>query len=501
MDCASSGSAWRTCTHSPESAGGRSTVGNHPRLQTYAGRPGMREANGHAGDHWPRRISCPGTDPARSRRPTASGTGRCCTTGMAAGSSSSRPGARSRSSCICRCRPTHRCRPGRGSPSDSLLRWSTVGRPVLTRLARTAPSAAGVAIRHPGGPPPSPRHGTIARMASISLRRIARLAALATLAAAALAPVAHAAPATVATEQRATEIGAWAGTVAWSSFDPATNDYHLVVSRNGAAPQRLPVAPSPNAFDVDLGTNRSGSTYAVYSRCATPATNSRPPTGCDLYLLSLASGVEQKLDSLSSPTWDERDPTIFRGEIAFIRNETHGGLNEDVLRTGNTTSGARGTTALVKLHRLAGTLQDPELSASRVAYIRTDRSGATRDVHVRTLKVRGSDKLVYHARSGGANFANVTGPSLSDTAVSFFWARTNQGSGTGNRIVRYSITTGKLSYALGSSRYQYAAWASQALGMAVMFDPSSTGTCSANVNQPGACTVQLTGPLRFDAKP
>jgi hypothetical protein len=37
--------------------------------------------------------------------------------------------------------------------------------------------------------------------------------------------------------------------------------------------------------------------------------------------------------------------------------------------------------------------------------------------------------------------------------------------------------------------------------MAVMFDPSSTGTCSANVNQPGACAVQLTGALRFDAKP
>jgi hypothetical protein len=37
--------------------------------------------------------------------------------------------------------------------------------------------------------------------------------------------------------------------------------------------------------------------------------------------------------------------------------------------------------------------------------------------------------------------------------------------------------------------------------MAVMFDPSGTGSCSANVNQPGACQVQLTGPLRFDARP
>src|SRR3954467_10526583 len=110
-------------------------------------------------------------------------------------------------------------------------------------------------------------------------RRAARVAGLGALCAAVLAPVAHAAPATIATEQRATPVAAWAGTVAWSSYDAATNDYHLVVSRNGAAPHRPPIAASPNAFDVDLGTNRSGSTYAVYSRCTTPPTQNTHPTG------------------------------------------------------------------------------------------------------------------------------------------------------------------------------------------------------------------------------
>jgi hypothetical protein len=338
------------------------------------------------------------------------------------------------------------------------------------------------------------------RSSSLSARRAARMAGLATLAAAVLAPAAHAAPTTIATEQRATPVAAWAGTVAWSSFDPATNDYHLVVSRNGAAPQRLPVAPSANAFDVDLGTNRSGSTYAVYSRCTTPATQSTPPTGCDLYRLSIASGVETKLTTLSSPTWDERDPTIHLGEIAFVRNETHGGRTQDVLRIGNTTSGAHGTTALVKLDRLAGTLQDPELAQSRLAYVRTNRNGTIRDVHVRTLKAGGSDRRVYRATSG-ANAANITGISLSDTAGSFMWGRTNNGSETGNRIVRYTIHTGKLAYAIGSRLYQYTAWASQSLGIAAVVDPSATGSCSANINVPGACTVQLTGPLRFDARP
>jgi hypothetical protein len=346
----------------------------------------------------------------------------------------------------------------------------------------------------------------LALSSSPRCRRTSRAAALAALAGAALAaavlaPAAGAAPTTISTEAQATSVAAWAGTVVWSTFDAATNDYHLVVSRNGAAPQRLPVAPGANAFDVDLGTNRSGSTYAVYSRCTTPATQNTPPTGCDLYRLSIASGVETKLDTLSSPTWDEREPTIFRGEIAFIRNETHGGRNEDVLRIGNTTSGAKGTTALVVRNRLGGSLQDPELSAGRLAYVQSNRNGTVRDVHVRTLKAGGSDKQVYRAKSGGANFANITGPSLSDTAASFFWARTNQGSGTGNRVVRYTIKDGKLAYALGSSRWQYTSWASQALGMAVVNDPSATGSCSGNINVPGACLVQLTGPLRFDAKP
>jgi hypothetical protein len=333
------------------------------------------------------------------------------------------------------------------------------------------------------------------------IRRATRALAIAALAGAALAPAAHAASTTVATEQRATPLAAWAGTVVWSSFDPASNAYRLVASRDGAAPQALPVAPSANAFDADLGTNRNGSTYAVYSRCTTPAADGRPPTGCDLYRLSLGTGVEQRLATLSSPTWDERDPTIFRGRIAFIRNETHRGVNEDVLRIGDTTSGAHGTTALVKLPRRAGTLQRPKLGASRIAYIRTDRSGATRDVHVRGLKPASSDRRVYRARSGGANAANIAGLSLDDTAGAFLWARTNLGSGTGNRIVRYAISTGRLTYARGSSRYVSSAWASAALGAAVMVDPSSTGTCSDNVNVPGACTVQLTGPLAFDAAP
>ena len=75
-------------------------------------------------------------------------------------------------------------------------------------------------------------------------RRGVRALALAGVGCAVLTAAAHAAPTTIATEQRATPVAAWAGTVAWSSYDLTTNEYHLVVSRNGGAPQRVPVAPS-----------------------------------------------------------------------------------------------------------------------------------------------------------------------------------------------------------------------------------------------------------------
>ena len=315
------------------------------------------------------------------------------------------------------------------------------------------------------------------------------------LALGALAPIAQAAPTVLSTEQGATPVAAWAGTVAWSSYQPATNEYRLVVSRDGAAPVPVPIAPSPVPFDVDLGTNRNGSTYAVYTRC----THGR--TGCDVYRASLATGVEQRLTSLSAPTADERDPTIFRGRIAFVRRERHRGRTYDVLRLGDTTSASGRTEALVKLHVDDSGLSKPELSSDRIAYVRS--SGAQQAVHVRTLR-GGHDAAVYVARSGGANFANLTDLSITDDLTAFTWARTNQGSNTGNRLVRYMTRTRRLTFAPGSSRYVSTSWASKRLGMAVSVDRSGTGTCFANVNDPPEatqCSIELTGPVTWNAAP
>jgi hypothetical protein len=298
---------------------------------------------------------------------------------------------------------------------------------------------------------------------------------------AALAPGAAAQAATVLSSEPApTRVAAWNGTVMWSQLDQATGNYRLVKSVDGGAPAPVGVPERAGGpFDVDLGTNRSGSTYAVYTR------------GGDIYRLSVASGVETKITKLSSPTLAERDPTIQRGEIAFIRRD--GGY--DQLRIGDTTSGSKGSRFLVKKRSILGA----ELAIKQVAYV--ERSGASLLVHVRNIS-SGHDQVVYRATSGGANAAGVTRPAYDAEANAFVWARTNLGSGTGNRVVRYTLPGSKLSYAQGSPRYNSTSWAGAQLGAATASSldaGDSPGACDdAGVHY---CYVTVTGPLSFTLSP
>src|SRR4029453_12659461 len=104
-----------------------------------------------------------------------------------------------------------------------------------------------------------------------------------------------------------------------------------------------------------------------------------------------------------------------------------------------------------------------ELAIKQVAYV--EQSGALTLVHVRNLRT-GHDQVVYRAFSGGANDADVTRPTYDADTNAFVWARTNIGSNTGNRIVRYTLPGSKLTYAQGSPRYNTTAWAGTQLGAA-----------------------------------
>ena len=284
----------------------------------------------------------------------------------------------------------------------------------------------------------------------------------------------------LSSEPAPTHVAAWDGTVMWSTLDAATGNYRLMKSVNGGAPTPVGVPERTGGpFDIDLGTNRSGSIYAVYTRNG------------DIYRLSVAAGTEAKITKLSSPTLVERDPTIQRGDIAFIRRD--GGF--DQLRIGNTTSASTGSRFLVKKR----VIRNAELGTTHVAYV--EQSGLTKLVHVRNLST-GRDGVVYRATSGGLNAAGVTKPAYDGERNAFMWARTNIGSNTGNRFVRYTLHGSKLNYAQGSPRYNSTSWAGDQVGAATSSSLDATdspGACDdAGVHY---CFVTVTGPLSFTLNP
>jgi len=310
------------------------------------------------------------------------------------------------------------------------------------------------------------------------LRRAAALSALAAIIPAAAA---HAAPTRVASEQAVSPLVAANGTVAWSSLDPATKQFRLVLSKDGAAPAPANVAPSATAFDVDLGTSRQGTTQAVFARDG------------DLHRYSVAAGTTLVLTKLNSGA-RESLPTIMRGEIAFVR----AGKNADDLMIGNTTSGFKKPRLLLRLAHSRGRIVATELSWDRIAYV-VQRGQSRQWLHVKTLRTL-RDRVIMRASSGALNLSRLTRPSVTPDLKAFVFARTNTGSGVGNQIIRYDVASGKLTYAPGSSRYLSAQFVNPALGVATFSDDSSTGTCFANINDTPdktLCHVDLSGPLTF----
>jgi len=137
-----------------------------------------------------------------------------------------------------------------------------------------------------------------------------RLLVTALLAAAALSAAAPTAPAAelIANLPSVTPLRVIGGTVAWSQWDPSTRGYRFFLHGRGST-VALPIAPRPIPDDFDLGTDAGGAPMLVFTRC-----NPR----CDLYIAGLG-GAERKLDAASSPSADERAPTLSRGRLAWAR--------------------------------------------------------------------------------------------------------------------------------------------------------------------------------------
>ena len=161
------------------------------------------------------------------------------------------------------------------------------------------------------------------------------------------ASAAQAAPTTLSTEKAPTNVAAYAGTVMWSTKDDVTGGYKLVKSVGGAAPvaSASPSATAP--FDVDLGTNRDGSLYAVYTR------------GGFIYRLRVSNGAEERLNAISLGGQNSH-PTIMRGRIAFL----HSGRGHSELRL----AGVHQLASTSRRVLVKGVINHVELGLTQIAY-------------------------------------------------------------------------------------------------------------------------------------
>jgi hypothetical protein len=155
------------------------------------------------------------------------------------------------------------------------------------------------------------------------MSRIAPLLAGAVAVLAALVLPTVAAADTVATPGAPTGVREFAGTIVFSQFDAASNQYFLTVRRAGAAaPERLPVAPSARTFDADIGPDSNGNPELIYQRCSEPP---GVPTGCELFVFSLATATgERPVRNANDPDHNDMNPTLWRGRIAWARDYGRG---------------------------------------------------------------------------------------------------------------------------------------------------------------------------------
>jgi hypothetical protein len=155
------------------------------------------------------------------------------------------------------------------------------------------------------------------QLASALVALAAGVAAIAPASAATAAPASPRAtpPANVlSVEANDTAVDGWSGWLVWSRRD-AAGTYGLVVRRPDGVGVDLPVQPQTVPIDASVGPGPDGGPLVVYTVCARPST--RIPTGCDVLRIDPRTGLGGPVPAASSPTADERFPSVWGDQIAF----------------------------------------------------------------------------------------------------------------------------------------------------------------------------------------
>lgn len=270
--------------------------------------------------------------------------------------------------------------------------------------------------------------------------------------------------------QEETDLSAGQGAVVWSRYDAATRTYHLVVRRAGviSLPQ---IAPNAVDFDADMGSDSAGRPAVVYSRCASYKHDRGPRDKCDLYRLSLATGKERRIAAASTRAASEYEPTLWRGELAWIteRKGSFPTIYHRLLTAPRSRRSKRlpGIPARACDHGhskqcsrvTAGLVENIELAGSRLAEtIAYDVVGGSSSTEVRLVSLR-SRKLRHIAFSNiGENNQMYVGLSFSSRKLAWFKGCFENPGCAGSGAYRFSLRNGR--YQRARDRHMYAGWAS-----------------------------------------
>jgi hypothetical protein len=107
-------------------------------------------------------------------------------------------------------------------------------------------------------------------------------------------------------------LAGYGGWEAWSAFDESTGRYTLTLRDPAGGALKTPLPSSKRPWDVSLGPDAHGNVVAIYQRCGS--------SGCDIRRMDVATGAEQTLESVSSPSYDEATPAIWKSTVVFTRD-------------------------------------------------------------------------------------------------------------------------------------------------------------------------------------
>jgi hypothetical protein len=186
-------------------------------------------------------------------------------------------------------------------------------------------------------------------------------------------------------EPTAGEVAAYGGKVVWTrGVDAGLHQEYRLVESSPAGPRDLPVAPSLEPFQVDVGPGTDGKPVAVYVRCI-------DGSRCDVYTYDLTRRREARVDGISGPGCSATEPSIWRGKVVFIRQNffTAGCVSGLYLRTAT----GKVTRLLREPPDLKGALYQPHLRRGWVAFAAAGDDSTTSAIQVMRIRDRRSRQV------------------------------------------------------------------------------------------------------------